>query len=83
MHAGNHMLYYDPVLTLTYFKGHTKGVFVDANKNLGIGNDRYTIIDIDHDDKEPTVEAITKDIAPEWNTDIYNAFPGRNKTREK
>ena len=48
-----------------------------------MGNDRYTIIDIDHDDKETTVEELTKDIVPEWNPDIYNTFPGRNKTREE
>ena len=52
-------------------------------KELGMGNDRYTLIDIDHDDQETTVEEITKDIAPEWNPDIYNTFPGRNKVREK
>ena len=52
-------------------------------KEMGMGNDKYTIIDIDHDDKETTAEEITKDIVPEWNPDIYNTFPGRNKTREE
>ena len=50
-------------------------------KEMGMGNDRYTIIDIDNGDKEITVEEITKDIEPEWNPDIYNTFMGRNKTR--
>ena len=46
-----------------------------------MGNDRYTIIDIDNGDKEITVDEITRDIEPEWNPDIYNTFVGRNKTR--
>ena len=50
-------------------------------KEMGMGNDRYTIIDIDNGDKEITVEEITKDIEPQWNPDIYNTFVGRNKTR--
>lgn len=50
-------------------------------KEMGMGNDRYTILDIDNGDKEITVEEITKDIEPEWNPDIYNTFVGRNKTR--
>ena len=48
-------------------------------KELGMGHDRYTILDIDNGDKEITVEEITKDIAPEWCPDSYNTFPGRNK----
>lgn len=52
-------------------------------KELGMGNDRYTIIDIDNGDAEITIEEITKDIIPEWNPDIYNTFPGRNKIRMK
>lgn len=51
-------------------------------KELGMGNDRYTIIDIDNGDAEITVEEITKDIQPEWNPDIFNTFPGKNKIRE-
>lgn len=51
-------------------------------KELGMGNNLYTIIDIDHD-AEITVEDITKDISPEWNPDIYNTFRGRNKARMK
>jgi len=52
-------------------------------KEMGMGNDRYTIIDIDNNDAEITVEEITRDIRPEWNPDIYNTFPGRNKVRIK
>ncbi|MCQ2088549.1 MAG: DUF362 domain-containing protein [Bacilli bacterium] len=52
-------------------------------KELGMGNDCYTIIDIDNDDAEITIEEITKDILPEWNPDIFNTFPGRNKIRIK
>ena len=48
-------------------------------KELGMGNDRYTIIDIDNGDAEITVEKITKDILPEWKPDAFNTFPGRNK----
>ena len=51
-------------------------------KELGMGNDRYTILDVDHDDQEITIEEITKDIEPEWYPDIFNTFPGRNKVRK-
>ena len=48
-------------------------------KEMGMGNDLYTIIDIDHDDAVVTAADITKDIAPEWQPDTFNTFPGRNK----
>lgn len=48
-------------------------------KEIGMGNDLYTIIDIDHGDREITVDEITKDIPPVWNPDKYNIFWGRNK----
>lgn len=51
-------------------------------KELGMGNDRYTIIDIDNDDAEISVQDITKDINPVWNPDIFNTFRGRNKIRK-
>ncbi len=51
-------------------------------KELGMGNDRYTIIDIDNDDAEIPVQDITKDINPVWNPDIFNTFWGRNKIRK-
>ena len=52
-------------------------------KEMKMGNDLYTIIDIDNGDVEITVDEITKDIAPGWEPDRYNTFPGRNKIRIK
>ena len=51
-------------------------------KELGIGNDRYDLVDIDNGDRIITAEEATKDIAPGWEPDIYNTFPGRNKVRK-
>ncbi len=48
-------------------------------KELGMGNDRYTLIDIDHDDTEITAAEAVKDIKPEWIPDRYNTFWGRNR----
>ena len=48
-------------------------------KELGMGNDRYTLIDVDHDDREITAAEAVRDIAPEWKPDIYNVFFGRNR----
>lgn len=48
-------------------------------KELKMGNDLYTIIDIDNNDKEITIEDVVKDIKPEWHADRYNTFKGRNK----
>ncbi len=50
-------------------------------KELGFGNDRYTLIDIDNGDRETTAAEVTKDIRPEWNPDCFNIFFGRNKRR--
>lgn len=50
-------------------------------KEMGMGNDLYTIIDIDNDDAIITPKEITKDVEPVWNPDAYNTFPGRNKMR--
>ena len=50
-------------------------------KELQMGNDLYTIIDIDNGDAEISVEDITKDIKPDWIPDLYNTFPGRNRLR--
>lgn len=50
-------------------------------KEMGMGNDLYTIIDIDNDDAIITPKEITKDVEPVWNPDAYNTFPGRNKVR--
>ena len=51
-------------------------------KELGMGNDRYIILDADHNDQEISIEEITRDIEPEWYPDIFNTFPGRNKIRK-
>ena len=50
-------------------------------KELGMGNDRYTLIDIDHDDAVITAAEAVKGIKPGWEPDRYNTFWGRNKHR--
>ena len=48
-------------------------------KELGMGNDRYTLIDIDNGDAVITAAEAVKDVKPEWKPDRYNVFWGRNK----
>lgn len=48
-------------------------------KEIGMGNDRYHLIDLDNDEKEITAAEAVKDIKPEWIPDKYNVFWGRNK----
>ena len=48
-------------------------------KELGMGNDRYTLIDIDNDDAVITAAEAVKDVKPVWVPDRYNTFWGRNK----
>ena len=48
-------------------------------KELGMGHDRYTLIDLDHDDAIITAKEAVKDVEPIWNPDKYNTFWGRNK----
>lgn len=50
-------------------------------KELGMGNDRYTLIDLDNDEKEITAKEAVKDVKPEWVPDLYNTFWGRNLKR--
>ncbi len=50
-------------------------------KELGMGNDRYTLIDIDYGDRIVTAEEAVADIDPVWTPDRFNTFPGRNKRR--
>ena len=50
-------------------------------KELGMGNDRYILTDIDNNDTVITAAEAVKDIAPEWKPDRYNTFWGRNKHR--
>ena len=48
-------------------------------KEMKMGNDRYTIIDIDHDDAVITAADVTRDIEPVWRPDKFNTFVGRNR----
>ena len=48
-------------------------------KELGMGNDRYTLIDVDNADAVITAAEAVKDISPEWKPDKYNTFKGRNR----
>ena len=48
-------------------------------KEIGLGNDRYRLIDIDNEDKEITAKEAVKDVKPEWKPDLYNVFWGKNK----
>ena len=52
-------------------------------KELGMGNDRYQLIDIDNGDVEITATEAVKDVGPIWKPDIYNVFWGRNKRPAK
>lgn len=48
-------------------------------KELGIGNDRYHLIDIDNNDEEITAGEAVQGVKPVWKPDKYNVFWGRNK----
>ncbi len=48
-------------------------------KELGMGNDRYTMIDIDNDDAVITAAEAVRDVKPEWVPDRFNVFWGRNR----
>ncbi len=48
-------------------------------KELGMGNDRYTLVDIDNGAAVITAAEAVKDIDPEWKPDRYNTFWGRNR----
>ena len=50
-------------------------------KELGMGNDRYTLIDIDNGDAVITAAEAVRDVDPEWKPDRYNTFWGRNKRK--
>ena len=47
-------------------------------KELGMGNDRYKLIDIDNNDAEITAAEAVSDVKPVWRPDKYNTFRGRN-----
>ena len=44
-----------------------------------MGNDRYTLIDIDNNDAEITAAEAVENVEPIWKPDKYNVFWGRNK----
>ncbi|MDO4622872.1 MAG: DUF362 domain-containing protein [Eubacteriales bacterium] len=48
-------------------------------KELGMGNDRYTLIDLDNGEAVITAAEAVKDVAPGWKPDRYNTFWGRNE----
>ena len=48
-------------------------------KELGMGNDRYTLIDIDNGDAVITAAQAVQDVKPGWKPDRYNVFWGRNR----
>ena len=48
-------------------------------KELGMGNDRYTLVDIDNGDAVVTAAEAVRDVKPDWKPDRYNVFFGRNK----
>ncbi len=50
-------------------------------KELGMGSDRYTLIDIDNGDAVIRSAEAVQDVDPVWTPDVYNTFPGRNKIR--
>ena len=50
-------------------------------KELGMGHDRYTLVDIDNGDTVITAAEAVKDVKPGWQPDRYNTFWGRNKHR--
>lgn len=50
-------------------------------KELGMGNDRYVLIDIDNNDAEISIQDAVKDLHPGWTPDRYNTFPGKNRRR--
>ena len=48
-------------------------------KELGMGNDRYVLIDLDNDEAVITAADAVRDVKPGWEPDRFNTFWGRNK----
>ena len=48
-------------------------------KEMGMGHDRYCLLDLDHDLSRIDAQEAVRDIAPEWTPDRYNTFFGRNR----
>ncbi len=51
-------------------------------KELGMGNDRYTLVDLDNDEAVITAAEAVKDVKPVWEPDRFNIFWGRNRRRK-
>ncbi|MCR5783118.1 MAG: DUF362 domain-containing protein [Clostridia bacterium] len=47
-------------------------------KELGMGNDRYSLIDLDNGGSVITASDAVRDVKPGWRPDRYNTFRGRN-----
>ncbi len=52
-------------------------------KELGLGNDRYTLVDTDNGDAVITASDAVRDAALGWRPDVYNTFAGRNALGKK
>lgn len=52
------------MVALTHFKGHTQGGFGGSNKNIGMGHDKYILIDLDNGGKKNTAADAAKDLKP-------------------
>ena len=50
-------------------------------KELGMGNDRYTLVDLDNGDAVITAADAVRDVKPGWEPDRFNTFWGRNRRR--
>ncbi|MBQ9416208.1 MAG: DUF362 domain-containing protein [Clostridia bacterium] len=48
-------------------------------KEMGMGHDRYCLLDLDHDLSRIDAQEAVRDISPEWTPDRYNTFFGRNR----
>ncbi len=48
-------------------------------KELGMGSDRYTLVDLDNGDAAITAAEAVRDVLPGWQPDRFNVFWGRNK----
>ena len=50
-------------------------------KELQMGNDRYSLIDLDNGEEEISAAQAVKDVKPGWEPDRYNTFWGRNRRK--
>ncbi len=52
-------------------------------KELGMGSDVYTLIDVDNGDAVITAQKAVEGVKPEWTPDGYNTFTGRNNLEKR